>query len=529
MKNKVIVMVMMCALLVSMMTSGTVAYADVSSYYYDEEKYAVGHVGNTATQSLDETTIARIKAGYGLTIFAVDEGNSSYYEPYNITVLTYPKGYHVMYYDDCYFIVSDSLEFVSAETGDLLFSQASVNDYGTMARIDGFRVHSYADSDYTEYCHYGYSYDTYSIPASGVMYSDGNIYYRSGSTYTLTYQGTAKDVDTNYTLEEWMADAKMKCAASSNESASVIPFWYDDAYEYIVRKGSDGNYYLTMIQNSVDLIQLYYVPSTVDSSVGNIGLKTGSETEFAMTVRDFVYDTDGWKLVEKNDISMVSGTTYTCANCTLDSTKKLLYHSADIEISESSAVIMYSKTSVYDDTYIGAYPEEDEEDDGTSGGGTGGGSRGESYAITVDVITVYEDSWNTSDELGKLYKNDVVEVLEVYESTMNVNPWYRVLCEIDGAEIEGWINGGIAYDASEDENDTGNSGGSSGGSNYFDTTVEWNDIDLKDSVTGLVEMVGAVPTIIAGIFSFLPSWCLAVVGVAFSMVLVLFVVKVIRG
>lgn len=50
-----------------------------------------------------------------------------------------------------------------------------------------------------------------------------------------------------------------------------------------------------------------------------------------------------------------------------------------------------------------------------------------------------------------------------------------------------------------------------------------------DKLEEFVQGIGDVPKIIADIFSFLPSWCLDVVGIGFALLMILVVVKFIRG
>lgn len=50
-----------------------------------------------------------------------------------------------------------------------------------------------------------------------------------------------------------------------------------------------------------------------------------------------------------------------------------------------------------------------------------------------------------------------------------------------------------------------------------------------DKLEEFVQGIGDVPKMIADIFSFLPSWCLDVVGIGFSLLMILIVVKFIRG
>lgn len=50
-----------------------------------------------------------------------------------------------------------------------------------------------------------------------------------------------------------------------------------------------------------------------------------------------------------------------------------------------------------------------------------------------------------------------------------------------------------------------------------------------DKLEDFVQGIGDVPKMIADIFSFLPSWCLDVLGIGFSLLMILIVVKFIRG
>ena len=66
-----------------------------------------------------------------------------------------------------------------------------------------------------------------------------------------------------------------------------------------------------------------------------------------------------------------------------------------------------------------------------------------------------------------------------------------------------------------------------------------DNVDLNDSANGnnstfdkleqFIKGIGDVPKMIADIFSFLPSWCLEVVAIGFALLIVLIVVKFIRG
>lgn len=68
----------------------------------------------------------------------------------------------------------------------------------------------------------------------------------------------------------------------------------------------------------------------------------------------------------------------------------------------------------------------------------------------------------------------------------------------------------------------------------FNDMISKDDFNIDDSAVwenaqALVDGVGNMPKLIASVFSFLPSWCLQYIAVAFALLLVLIVYKLIRG
>jgi hypothetical protein len=61
------------------------------------------------------------------------------------------------------------------------------------------------------------------------------------------------------------------------------------------------------------------------------------------------------------------------------------------------------------------------------------------------------------------------------------------------------------------------------------TDVSVGSDDLWSNAQSMLEGIGNIPVIIAGIFSFLPSWCLGFIAVGFGLVVVLIVYKLVRG
>ena len=100
-------------------------------------------------------------------------------------------------------------------------------------------------------------------------------------------------------------------------------------------------------------------------------------------------------------------------------------------------------------------------------------------------------------------------------------------------------DGNFKPDGNVDYNSTGKTGT---GTDADDATADTNSNDkaqekrdesstavLFDELENFVQGMGQVPQILADMFSFLPDWCLNLVGVAFALLMVLLVVKFIRG
>lgn len=87
--------------------------------------------------------------------------------------------------------------------------------------------------------------------------------------------------------------------------------------------------------------------------------------------------------------------------------------------------------------------------------------------------------------------------------------------------------------------DAGGSSGSNGGNIEWADGSGWTDIsadnikdkaeELKGGVGEILSFVISVPVIIANLFSFLPDWCLTILGISFSLAGILIVIKLIRG
>ena len=152
-------------------------------------------------------------------------------------------------------------------------------------------------------------------------------------------------------------------------------------------------------------------------------------------------------------------------------------------------------------------------------------------------------------KLNHMYQFEPIWYLRIVSKDNKYGPWVRV---------ERTSGGKYKVDSVDDNDDPvrdddggykkpdSNSEVVSGGDGLEDAkdkvpkAEEKQDEDDKDEITSgnnstfdkleqFVKGIGDVPKIIADIFSFLPSWCLEVVAIGFALLVILIVVKFIRG
>lgn len=153
-----------------------------------------------------------------------------------------------------------------------------------------------------------------------------------------------------YLLTEWCEDAGLNCAASSNESSTVIPFWYEPAYyNYIVRKtlnasSTSGIYQLTMIQKTDGQHYPYYFES--NDGIGYLGLAGSFTDATPFTFRNFYYDSegDGWKLVKHLDISVLP---FDITDVYFSDNVVFIYSDTDIYANREASSVWQMKSKTY--------------------------------------------------------------------------------------------------------------------------------------------------------------------------------------
>lgn len=270
-----------------------------------------------------------------------------------------------------------------------------------------------------------------------------------------------------YTFEEWCSDAGLNCSSSSDESSSVIPFWYEpNSYNYIVGKNltassTSGVYNLLMIQKG-DGGHYPYCFNVND--IEYLGIGGSYSTVNTFTVRKFYYDADGggWRLVQRHDVSELP---FDLVDFAFDENTVFIYSDVDIYADRSaSSVWQYASTEYYNVDI----PEQPEEPSVTPTVPPSGGSgdtndrdpNGPNSSANNDVtVPKFDIDWND------VKLDDIPDVIR----------------------------------------------------------------QIKDAVLGFFDIVGVVPLMIGAVFGFLPSWCLWMFGLSFALLGVLLVIKLIRG
>lgn len=141
-----------------------------------------------------------------------------------------------------------------------------------------------------------------------------------------------------------------------------------------------------------------------------------------------------------------------------------------------------------------------------------------------------------------------IDVRIVDKKTHTYGPWYAMALEDNKARVITTDDGDIGSDVDSEE-DVGNYTKIEGTGDTFDDAEDnshevkdteqfskdkWTDASkgVKDSYStakALIKMVAGLPQMIGTLFSWLPSWCLALVSVFFSLVIVLALLRFVLG
>ncbi len=218
-----------------------------------------------------------------------------------------------------------------------------------------------------------YNYYLYFGPcvADSILYCDLDIYNvkpESGYFYEsydeLWFEKTVSD---GYTFPSWCSDSGLICGVSSNESSTVIPFFYEpDDYHYIVRRnrisGSQYIWYLSQVTKEDELIYYSTNRALANSSIGAAALYvlSGEYAAGSTNVRNYVYDSSGggWLYTDNYSIDLGLTNEYYVDDIgiTYSSSMPIVYSSTDIYSDKEQSSVFYAANTEYEDSEV-TYPD----------------------------------------------------------------------------------------------------------------------------------------------------------------------------
>ena len=525
-KKKIGVWCLLCALMVALVpTCSTKASEDKTYFEYSGIQY-----------QYDSDIVSKISSGYDVLIF-----EQHHYGSYGIAnreefrILTFDGNLYdvgIVQNGNSYY-----LALFDKDTGEM--ANVPIQYYCMSLNLDGgsyywpptsqhlagegesvvVEVHY---SVYT-YAHQGYNY---TITPKGILYSSADIYYcdyvDSSNLSNIDKYDVMYKNDAIYSFKKWCSDANLNCSASSNESDSVIPYSFN-TYWHIVRKTNTGKWLLTTIGNSAleeNLTDYTLMYSEGMEKLQVFNLYSGEDVNgYLLNIRQYEYDTDGWRL--KSYVTEDVRETDDCiidlgVGSGIDDARVMAFTSANI-YDESFNLVTPASTEYTEPSVPEVTPEP------TPGTGSdaevtpspttaptptvipavGAGQA----TVTNDRTGVYEEPTTSSQLQHYLYNGALVYVVEVLD-----NDWYYIRYEVGGLSQTGYVcASNIEYDS-----ENGVAPDMVGG-------------DVVENVEEMLGMVRVVPVMISVLFSFLPPWCLAVVGVGFSLLIALIIYKCARG
>lgn len=189
----------------------------------------------------------------------------------------------------------------------------------------------------------GSTYPEILLSSFDIIYDkSGNVLYEDIKTFFDYVDG--------YNFGTWCKDAGLNCQASSNESASVIPYSYND-YWHIVRKTNSGKWLLTTIGSTLGQAKMSLRLSENNGSL--VINEFSGDDSFTLSVRQYEYDTDGWKVRSYDTYDyddMTSGLLTLEAGTGIDDTRVIAYTSTDIYSSDGLAVVVSASTEYTEPT-----------------------------------------------------------------------------------------------------------------------------------------------------------------------------------
>ena len=503
MRNKIMIMALLCALLVGVSTP-RVTKAEEDDGKYRTTYYGLDYVFNPETLTLTRENDDEQ--------FVFDEQFRPYFDAkYNWMIVAYGD------VDDGFIqlcVVDPMYDFAVVIGSTSSGEKKMITSYRTMF------------SNTSPIYHQVFNGDTGS---TAVKFKECTAYkiLDSEITYYYTYK-------TNEKVFVLFSNKDVQCIKTKpTESLWVYP-WYrsgeyafaefcDDVgiannlgvYEqngndvYIVQE-SRGEYPYRLLQFRYKISSLYFPYYYTNDVSSYIGISNPSETAQSVTVYEYGYSADTGAWVKINE--KVGPVAYGAPIVELLDiyNGKIVYANYDIYDGTTLQTVKYRAT---EKAVEPVEPSVTPTVPPSSGGSVSPLptvappiSAGQA-TVTKNRTAIYEEPSSTSQVQHYLFEGGVVYVVEEYGED-----WYFVRYDMGGLSYTGYVaKDNVNYDvdngfASEDVID-----------------------GYEGQVDDLLGMVGNVPKMIYALFSFLPPWCLALVGVSFTAMLALIGWKILRG
>lgn len=391
------------------------------------------------------------------------------------------------------------------------------------AKNDCYSYYSMSQNSSGTYAYYKNNWRAYRVMSATVddiAYSDLDIYkcdyvfeysnyYYNPSFLELLFENS---IGTTFTFPVWCEYAGLNALSSTNEASNKIPYSYN-SYWHVVRKTSSGKWLLTTIGSNLGQAKMS-LRLTEDNSKMMIYEFSGDDT-VSINVRQYEYDTDGWKVRTYDTYSyddFTSGILVLGAGTGIDSTRMIAYTNTPIYSSDGLSVSI-PVSSEYYEVEMPDIPGQEVTPTPTSAPSGGGASSGSmitykpalSGKVSADSLNMRKEASADSEVVASFIKTWSL-TLHGFVNTLDGAVWYFCTAERDGVTYTGYV-------LSEYVEIVGSSGSSGSDS---ESTLDEKLAEALEELEALAIFVARVPMIIGIIFSFMPSWCLVLFGFAFG-------------
>lgn len=515
MRNKIMIMTLLCALLVGLVPPGSVRAEDEFNHY-DAETKTIFYNGQSCY--VGDDCAKYVDSYYKLIVANISSSG-------NLSSLLF------------YLFPELDVELSVRSSGNCIVHLVRGGSLLTLEQLpEGVRLYRYNLNSSTGALEYkskatvtseifavesssGY-YDEFGnkIPravwngGSVVIYSDLNIYkglYSDGVSYVSNDLFYRSDVgqESFYSFYNWCAEANVNCVPSTRTNLVYEDFVYNSWFDYVVTKNADCYSVYQFYSN--DSIERFTEFVSYDNRL-YLHLKDDiSGADFF--IKRFDYVADGWLCSDVSFCTLKYGELVDLGVVISDD-NKLFYSSETIKTGELYGNTYYPKNTEFTQGFAGEVsPDHNPQatptpvpivpPSGVVGGAMITYNPSLNGEVSADSLNMRKEASIDSEIVGAFIKNWSLVLHGFVENSDGL--WYFCTAERDGQTYTGYV-------LSEYVKIVGGSGVSGSGSTLDETLSK-----ALEELESLAVFVARVPMVIGVIFSFMPPWCLGLMGIAF--------------